>query len=110
MRGVSVFVAGLALAGCWLLAGCGEKIPEVTPELVTAAQTRWPTAQVTSESLRRGRDILTIHCATCHRAPAPSQHTDDEWAYYLHEMSPRAQLTQNQTDELRIFLLSARTP
>ncbi len=104
MRGVSVFVAGL------LLAGCGEKIPEVTPELVTAAQARWPTAAVTNESLRRGRDILTTRCATCHRAPAPSLHTEDEWAYYLHEMSPRALLTQTQTDELRQFLLSARTP
>ena len=91
-----------------LLAGCGGQIPLVTPELVAAAQARWPTAS--AASLAHGREILTTSCAHCHRAPIPSDHTEAEWTYYLHEMGPRAQLQPEQVDTLQKFLFTARVP
>ena len=89
-----------------LMTGCGGQIPLVTPELVAAAQARWPTS--TAESLARGRDVLTTSCARCHRAPIPSDHTEAEWTYYLHEMGARAQLQPEQADALQKFLFTAR--
>ena len=86
--------------------GCGGQIPLVTPELVVAAQARWPTSSV--ESLARGRAVLTTNCIRCHRAPIPSDHTEAEWTYYVHEMGARAQLRPEQADELTKFLFTAR--
>ena len=100
--------AGVFLVVLVALAGCGGQIPLVTPELVTAAQARWPTS--TAESLTHGRAVLTTNCAHCHRAPIPSDHTEAEWTYYLREMGPRAQLQPEQADALQKFLFTARIP
>lgn len=91
-----------------LLAGCGGKVPEVTPAMVAVAHARWPAADAVS--LQRGRDVLTTRCTKCHAAPLPISHSEDEWAYYLIEMSKRAELDQAQHDELWQFLLAARDP
>ena len=100
--------AGVFLVVLVALAGCGGQIPLVTPELVTAAQARWPTS--TTESLTSGRAVLTTNCAHCHRAPIPSDHTEAEWTFYLREMGPRAQLQPEQADALQKFLFTARIP
>lgn len=102
MRVWAIIVVGL------MVSGCGAQIPLVTPVMVTAAHGRWPAA--TSESLSRGREILTTRCAKCHRPPAPDSHSEDEWLYYLREMAPRAQLDATQKDELVTFLFAARLP
>ena len=90
------------------LTGCGGQVLLVIPELVAAAQTRWPLS--TAESLTHGRAVLTTNCARCHRAPIPSDHTEAEWTYYLREMGPRAQLQPEQADSLQKFLFTARIP
>ncbi len=102
MRVLAVVVVALVVSGC------GAQIPLVTPTLVTAAQGRWPTA--TAASLTRGREILTTRCAKCHSPPGPSDHSEDEWLYYIHEMAPRAELDATQKDELVVFLFAARLP
>lgn len=100
MRVLALVVVGL------MVSGCGAQIPPVTPNLVMTAQGRWPAA--TAASLASGREILTTRCAKCHRPPAPGNHSEDEWLYYLREMAPRAQLDAIQKDELTVFLLAAR--
>ena len=100
--------AGAVLLLILLVTGCGGQIPLVTPELVAAAQARWPTSS--TASLTRGREVLTINCSRCHRAPIPSDHTEAEWTYYLREMGPRAQLQTEQADALQMFLFTARVP
>ena len=101
-------LVGLGFIVVAAVSGCGGQIPPVTPELVTLAQQRWPAA--TTDSLTRGRAILTTRCGQCHRPPGPADHSENEWNYYLPIMAPRAQLSATQRDELTIFLFAARVP
>lgn len=49
-----------------------------------------------SESRSAGERAFRAKCAVCHRLPAPSDQTDEEWPIFLEEHAERAGLSDDQ--------------
>ena len=87
-------------------AGCGVRIPQVTPELVAVAVQR--DATVTAERLERGRSLYVNRCGSCHSLSAPGEYSEREWNSWVHKMAPKSRLNRSQEMNIVTFLVVAR--
>ena len=95
----------LVLSGVLLLAGCGVQVTEVTPDLITAAQARYPTT--TPAELAKGRELFTTTCVSCHGQRDPHGHTVKEWEFYVSQMAPKVPLDNASAQAVLRFVVTA---
>ncbi len=86
--------------GC---AGCGGRVPAVTPADATRAG-------VPFETLSTGRQTYLDTCGGCHALWAPGSRTREHWAQKLPAMAARAHLDGPRSQALGAFLRTFAGP
>lgn len=69
--------------------------------LLNAARQINPNA--TTAMLDQGKEILNTSCTKCHGFKDPVKFTQDKWNHELDEMIPKAKLTADQAEVLRLY-------
>lgn len=98
----SRFICSGALA--LLLAACVGQVPEPTDAHVAAASARWP--GTTRALLARGRTLYVNRCSGCHSLVLPQAQTPEAWPHAVEEMSERAALSPEETEEVIRYLVA----
>lgn len=70
------------------------------------AQTRW--ANTTSEELVQGYSIYTSKCNKCHQLYDILEFGEKKWIHEIADMSPKAELSKEETAKLTKHILSFR--
>jgi hypothetical protein len=89
----------------------GPPLPPVTQgvpgekELVEVKK-MWPTA--TAEQLKAGHSIFYKECTGCHQPYNIVEFSVKKWMHEIDDMSPRAELTAVQKENLTKYILSYR--
>jgi hypothetical protein len=99
-------IATLIAAGVLLACGAAYIAPDVGPDLVRIAQGQ--DTGTTQEALQRGHDTFVANCDRCHKLPAPTRKTPEQWPATLDVMANRAKLTEEQERDVLRFILAAR--
>lgn len=79
---------------------------EVTPQQTEIAKKRWP--QSDAGKLNMGKSIFTKQCTECHKAFVIEKFSEKKWNHEIDDMSPKANLTPEEKQDLTYFILSYR--
>ena len=91
-------------AAALLFSACGGSIiPEVSPELVAAAQARG----IDPALLAEGRAQYVRDCSGCHALHAPARKSAAGWRKALDEMSVKAKLDARRRQLIENYLAAA---
>jgi hypothetical protein len=74
--------------------------------MVAAAKAR--RAEITDADLADGRQLFEKKCDHCHGHPDVTYKSVDEWPVVMKRMASRADLSQQQHDNVLSFILAAR--
>jgi len=88
------------------LSGCSnDKVaPPVDDQTVAAGEERGDTR----EQLETGRELFLNACARCHSPIAVADHDAESWTDWLEDMTGRAQLDREQTEQVTAYVLATR--
>ncbi|MFH1845364.1 MAG: hypothetical protein ABIF77_19440 [bacterium] len=89
-----------------LLGGCSndKAAPPVDEHTVAAGLERG----VTREQLESGRDLFLNACTRCHRPMTVADYDAETWTDFLQDMTVRAQLDREQTEQVTAYVLTTR--
>ncbi|MBI2722019.1 MAG: hypothetical protein HYX39_07580 [Bacteroidetes bacterium] len=99
------FTVVLAIAAC----KSSSKIIntyELTPTQTEIAKKRWP--QSDAAKLSHGKSIYTNQCTQCHKTFVIESFSEKKWNHEIDDMSPKANLTPEEKQDLTYFILSYR--
>lgn len=94
----------LAVTLLLLVGACARS----APPMVTSGDAQ--RGNVELAELQQGRQLLIGKCASCHKAPMPSEHTAADWPQKLDEMATRAHLDFSQQKLIEKYLVTMSTP
>lgn len=70
----------------------------------------FPADTIPSERIARGAELFSRMCQRCHAPRGPAEFEDREWVIIMQHMQTRANLTRNQANLVRDFLLASNDP
>jgi hypothetical protein len=91
----------------FVLVGCSAMLPVLTEEDARLAETRWPTA--TLSTLQSGRQKYIDRCGGCHSLHLPSEFTDVQWRKAVEDMQARARVSPEEKELILQYLAIARS-
>lgn len=62
---------------------------------------------IRSERIARGAELYSRMCQRCHSTRGPEEYTDRKWVIIMQHMQTRGNLTRNQVELVRDFILSS---
>ncbi len=65
------------------------------------------TPRVRALEVKTGVQLWGENCIRCHNAPPPAAFSDAEWEIITHHMRVRANLTEEEVQKIRAFLISS---
>lgn len=97
-------LAPVLAAAALIFSACGGSIiPEVSPELVAAAQARG----IDPALLAEGRAHYVRDCSGCHALHAPARKSPAGWRKSLDEMAEKAKLDARRRELIENYLAAA---
>ncbi|MEZ4368580.1 MAG: hypothetical protein R2939_20215 [Kofleriaceae bacterium] len=88
-----------------LVAGCaGAPPPVVTPAHEAWARQQW--SDHSPGELAAGRDRFQVQCARCHRPPAPSLLSAEEWPAEVAEMGVLGEIAAQELRVIERYLVA----
>ena len=115
-----VFFAGLGVVSCYssppppskLKKSEKDKSKKVAPEKAPPKKIEPPKNKVEKvkdknwEAKERGRKVMLKNCADCHRLIPPEELSAEAWKGVIPNMAQQSGLTQQETDEMEMYILS----
>lgn len=99
------FIALLFVAFFLQSCGSSKKGSAFDASVFETAKIRYPKIQLTD--LQQGFDIYTNACQRCHGDKGIAKYNEDQWNKILVKMIPKAKLNEEQSVQLKQFILSS---
>lgn len=96
---VGLMILGLSLYGCSPTA--------YQANLQAQKTTSKATPRVRALEAKTGVQLWGENCVRCHNAPPPAAFSDAEWEIITHHMRVRANLTEEEVQKIRAFLIAS---
>ncbi len=93
--------------GVLSIGGIGCSPVAFRANMVEAEQQRDPTPRLRAIDTKPGVQLWGENCIRCHNAPPPAAFGDAEWEIITHHMRVRANLTEEEVQKIRAFLISS---
>ncbi len=93
--------------GLFALAACMTWLPRVSPAQKEWAAQQWP--DMGGTKLEEARALYVDRCSGCHNLVLPEKHTMEQWDILLSTMAPRAKINAEQQQQIRRYLLTAKS-
>lgn len=107
VSGLAFMALGLSATGCFWYPKGAAAPPPLSTNSVSAASARWP--GTTPESLAAGRDLFLAKCNNCHDYPDLASVSEDKWPGTIEKMGKKADLANEQREQVLHFVLAARS-
>lgn len=105
--GLLVFVGAALTVACGFPKTVDGPPPAITPQQAERAAQEQP--GLTQASLNGGRDLFAAKCNGCHGYPDIAAIPDERWPEILKRMSKKANLVDEQANQVLAFVRAAKT-
>ncbi|MBM4165765.1 MAG: hypothetical protein FJ218_02420 [Ignavibacteria bacterium] len=86
---------------------CAGTIPYPNERHIQYAQSKW--LGTTLMDLHQGRELYIVKCSGCHTLYEPQKRSEFQWNEILNEMKSRVKITEDETELILKYLISAQT-